>query len=128
MKLLITITIMLVCNFNSCNSAKNNNQEIYQKYIGKSINYFLEQNNDYSKLIINEGKPRVAISLLVIYPNSVTIELFPKEFKYMKPFDEFGKWNLEHFRKETIATIRILQNDSVINVIPYNENLFNPID
>jgi len=121
---------MLVCNFNSCNSTKHNddNQENYQKYIGKSINYFLEQNKGYSKLIINEGKPRVAISLLVIYPNSITIELFPKEFKYMKQFDELGKWNLELFKKETIETIRILKNNSVIDVVPYNENLFNPVD
>lgn len=116
----------------SCNSNTKANMTLnknYKDFVGKSISDFLEQNKGYRDLQVIDRKPGVASSLTVFYPeDSITIELFPDDFKYMKQFDIACKWDIELFKKEKISTIRVLKNDSVIDVFPYNIDFFNPVD
>lgn len=132
MKISSIIVIILFGFFLSCNSNKKANMTLnndYQDFIGKPISDFLEQYNSYQDLRVIDRKPGVASSLSVFYlTDSITIELFPADFKYMKQFDIACKWDIELFKKEKILTIRVMQNDSVIDVIPYNKDLFNPVD
>lgn len=95
----------------------------YQKYIGNPISCYLEGEKGYKKILIKDSKPGLATSMIVIYNDSVEVELIPKEFKYMTPFDVSRKWNIEDFKKERIEAIRFLKNGIITGVIPDDEIL-----
>jgi hypothetical protein len=132
MKISTLIVIIIFGIFLSCNSNRKANLPLnidYQDFVGKPISDFLEHNNSYQNLQVIDRKPGVASSLKVLYPkDSITIELFPDGFKYMKQFDIACKWNIELFKKEKILIIRVIQSDRVIDVVPYKKEFFNPVD
>ena len=120
----IIILFVLSCIFYSCISRPTQREiRTYQKYIDTPISYYLECEKGYTEVLIKDSKPGLASSMIVIYNDSVKIELIPNEFKYMKPFDVSRKWNIEDFKKERIKAIRFLKNDIITGVIPDDEIL-----
>lgn len=128
----ITTVILLLCIMLSCSTKKDSKIKLekdYHRFVGKTIDNYLQQNIGYKSLQIIDRKPGSASSLLIEYPlDSITIELFPDKFRFMKQFDEKGQWDIKLFKKETIAIIRVIKNDSVVDVIPNKKDNFNPID
>ena len=110
------ILFLLTLFLAACNHTSSPKQ--YKQYIGKTVNEFLETHRAYSELSIKGGKPGSAFALVAKYPSdSLSIELIPSEFRYMKKFDEDEIWNIDLFKKEKISIIRIYKSDtSVIEV------------
>lgn len=82
------------------------------RYIGKSISEFLKDKHfsGYTQFYVCSHKPSIASSLIVCYDREIYFELIPNEFKHMDTFSEFGKWDIDDFKKEEIGKINIYQD------------------
>lgn len=124
------LSILILTLLTFCSSKMEQKESIhYEKYLNSSIGVFLQENRSYSTFKIESRKPGVASSLSVYYPSdSITVELFPSTSEHMNTYDANGIWNMKEVKKEKISVIRVLKNDTVIEVIPYKKTFFNNMD
>ena len=113
-KSIYLVPLMITVILFSCQ----NKDSTYQHFVGEDIGYFLKNNPDYIDLRIESGKPGFARSLLILFKDSISIELVPTDFKHMKAFDIKGEWDMDSLKKEQIKEIYVFKNDSLIEAIP----------
>ena len=114
------IVLLIIFLFTGCGKNMENNKQLdYSTYLGKTINFFLTENNNYSDMIIVDEKPGLVNSLLVSYPNNLRIELFPLKFDKSIPFDSNRKWDIIRLKEDKIGQLIVYDKNKIISIYEY---------
>lgn len=88
-----------------------------KEFIGKSVEVFPKDKtvSKYISYFFVDEKPGLLSHLVLNYSNNLSIEVFVKDYKYVKQFNINRNWSFIKFKKEKIGEIHIVYLDNTVN-------------
>jgi hypothetical protein len=118
----IFILVIVGCDFSS--ASKSLDEINYSKYISKSVKSLLNDiDEQHTRHIFFDEPPCFLQGAYFLYPDSIVVEIYVNEFKFVEQFDTTRKWNYEGFLKEKISGLIIRKNNKIVNEFPASSDM-----